>query len=170
MALYTYNPTTATTPDPDLAGTLAVTGATATGHAATTCTASGGTDQQQKSCRWSGFPASAGQIKSATLKVGFSRNGSLSDGGLETFNQFQIQYSLNNGSSWTTLRDDQFVTSSSSGTDSVALAVTQDLTQVLVRDFMDAEKVGSTSASITGSISDIRIEVEAYDAQVVVMM
>src|SRR5262245_12702985 len=130
MASYTYNPTSNTTPDPGAPGSLAVSGASNTGHTNTTCTASGGTNSQSKSCRWTAFPAKAGEIKSITLKVDWSRSGTTSDRFIDTSNRFVIDYSLNNGSSFSNLRDDNDFTSSNNGTDSVALSVTQDLTQV----------------------------------------
>lgn len=162
MPIQVIPSTSNTTPDPDLGG-LAVTSAGNTGHGSTTVTASGGTDQQEKSCRWGGFSTAPSGATSLTLKIGFSRNGTLSDGGVDTFNEFHIQYSLNSGSSWTAVRLDQFVTSSSSGTQSVALSTSQDLTQVLVRDSLTAVKTGAVSATLTATISGIQIEAEVPD-------
>ena len=167
MAIATQNPTANTTPDQG--GTLAVTSPTNTGHSNSTCTASGGTNSVFKSCRWSSFVNVSNQI-SATLKVGFSRNGTLSDGGIDTYNQYLTEYTVNGGSSWSTIRNDEFITSSSSGEDSVALTVPIDLTQVQVRDFLAAQKAGATSATLTGSVSNIRVEVLTQDSQVIIIM
>ena len=168
MALVTINPTSFTNPDPS--GGLAVTGAGNLGHSSTTSTASGGTDSQTKSCLWTGFPAGPSIRSSATLKVDYTRNGTLSDGGLNTFNEFLIQYSLNGGSSFSNLLDDQFVTSSSSSTASVSIANSQDLTQVRVRDFLTAQKTGGASATMVAAPSNIRIEIVSADIVPVVMV
>src|SRR5262245_40723176 len=98
MPLNTINPTANTTPDPS--GGIAVTGNSNTGHSSTTSTASGGTNTQTKSCRWTTFPAVPGGATAVTLKVDYTRNGTLSDGGLNTSNQLLIEYSINGGSSW----------------------------------------------------------------------
>ena len=148
----------------------AVTGNSNTGHSSTTSTASGGTNTQTKSCRWTTFPAVPGGATAVTLKVDYTRNGTLSDGGLNTSNQLLIEYSINGGSSWSTLLDHQQVTSSSSGTASQALSSTQDLTQVMVRDFLTATKTGATSATLVATISAVRLEVQFSDASVLVMM
>lgn len=154
-----------TNTNPDQGGTSAVSSATNTGHGSTTCNATGVTDHVQRSCRWSAFtsgPAVAVRT-SVTLKVSFVRDGTLSDGGIDTFNAFQLEYSLNGGSSWTAIRSDQFITSSSSGTNSVSLSLSQDLTQVQVRDFLDALKSGGETATLTATVSNIQIEVVTQD-------
>ena len=168
MALGTSNPSSNTNPDPS--GGLAVTSASNTGHGSTTSTASGGTNSQTKSCRWTAFPAGASNPVSVTLKVDYLRNGTLSDGGVDTYNQLLIEYSINGGSGWNTLLNHEFVTSSSSGTASVALSKTQDLTQVQVRDSLTATKTGGLSATMVATISAIRLEVLTVDGGIVVMM
>jgi hypothetical protein len=168
MATYTYNPTSNTTPDPAQGG-VAVTGNTNTGHASTAAIAVDATSQT-KSCLWTGFPAAAGQILSVTLKVDFIQNGTLSDGGAATSNQFRVQYSLNGGGAFSSLRDVTQITSSTSGTDSLALSVGQDLTQVQVRDKMVATSVAGESATAVATVSNIRIVVVTVDATVISMM
>lgn len=170
-ALITLNPTSFTNPDPS--GGLAVTTPSNTGHASTTSTASGGTDSQVKSCRWTAFPAGpspSARAAAPTLKVDYTRNGTLSDGGINTYNQFLIEYSLNGGSSWTALLNHEFVTSSSTSTASFTLSISQDLSQVQVRDFLTAQKVGGTSATMVATPSNIRIEVQTADNQLLIMM
>lgn len=169
MALATVNTTANTTPDPGQGGSVAVTGATNTGHASTTASKSGA-GSQVKSCIWSGFPSVGGQIVSVNLKVDWTQDGSLTDGGVSTSNQFEIDYSLNNGSSWNTLKVSTQIQSSSSGTSTQALSVGQDLTQVKVRDTLTAVGVAGETASVTASVSQIRIEVTTIDPQVIAMM
>lgn len=163
MALVTKNPSANENPDSGQAGAVAVTTPSNTGHSATTASASGATEQT-KACRWSGFSSAAGTISSVTLKVGWQQNGNLSDGGVSTSNQFTIEYSLNNGSSWNTLRDSTQIQAITSGTAQVSLLTNQDLTQVQVRDTLFAAGVIGESASVTATVSAIRIEVEVDDA------
>lgn len=168
MALITINTTTPTTPDPAQGGS-AVTGAAAAGHAST-LTAQVGTGTATKTCHWTGFVAVGGVKISAILKVGWQQDGSLSDGGVVTSNQFTIEYSLNGGSSWNSLRNATQIQAPTSGTDQAALTVAQDLTQVQVRTAQIASASVGESASVTVTISDIRIEVTTQDPQVIAIM
>jgi len=170
MPIITLNPTSNTTPDPGQVGSLAVTGNTNTGHASTTALKNGA-GEQTKSCLWTGFPAAPpGQILGATLKVDWQQNGSLTDGGTSTSNLFEIDYSINGGSTFPLLRQDTLIQSLSSGTSSVSLSLTQDLTQVRVRDTLDAIGVAGESASVTVTISNIRIEVQIADREPIALM
>ena len=163
MALTVRQTTSNTTPDPAQGGN-AVTGATNTGHASTTTT-QGGVGTASKTCLWTGFAAApSGTITSVTLKVDWIQNGSLSDGGVSTSNRLVIGYSINGGGAWTSLRDDTQVETSLSGTSSVALSTSQNLTTVQVRDLLVAGGVPGESASVTATVSGIRIEVVTVDA------
>jgi hypothetical protein len=156
--MLTTRPSTAnTTPDPGQGGD-AVTGNTNTGHAATTCDAAAGGGSQTKTCIWSGFAAVIGLILGVTLKVDWAENGTL--GGGE--NQFLVEYSLNNGSSWSTLFNHTIIEAADSGTASAVLSLTQDLTQVKVRDKLFAQ---TGDAVVVGTVSDIRIDVVTQDPQ-----
>lgn len=169
MALVTLNPAANTTPDVAQGG-VAVTGNTNTGHASTVASAVGA-GSQTKSCIWTGFPAApGGTITAVTLKVGFTRTGLLSDGGAGTSNRFRLQYSTNSGGAWTSLRDDTLIETPVSGTDSVSLSTSQNLTTVQVRVLLVASGVPGESASVTATVSDIRIEVvTAGRAQMIAM-
>src|SRR5262245_30047985 len=170
MPLITLNPTSNTTPDPGQGGSLAVTGASNTGHASTTATKTGA-GSQTKSCLWSGFPsAPAGQILAITLKVDWIQNGSLTDGGVSTSNLFEIDYSINGGSTFPLLKQDTLIQSSSSGISSVSLSISQDLTQVRMRDTLTATGVAGETASVTATASSIRIEVQIADNQPIIQM
>jgi len=168
MPLITVNPTSNVTPDPGQGG-LAVTGNINTGHSSTTASVVGA-GGQTKTCKWTVFPSVGGQILSVTLKVDWTQNGVTTDGFALTANQFLIEYSLNNGSSWNTLRNAALISSSSSGTATQSLSNAQDLTQVQVRDKLSVTGDVGQSVSVTASTSQIRLEVTTVDAQVIVMM
>jgi hypothetical protein len=164
MATITSNPTSNTTPDPGQGG-LAVTGATNTGHSNTTASAING-GSQSKSCKWTGFQSVSGQILSITLKVDWSESGSTEGGG----RQFKCDYSLNGGSSWTTLFNHSPL-SVANGTAQASLSVGQDLSQIQVRDFLEAISVLEAVEAVTGSISGIRLEIITQDqTHLLVMM
>lgn len=162
MATTTKNPTSSTTPDPGQGGN-AVTGAANTGHAATTTTQNG-SGTASKTCLWTGFDAApSGTITSITLFVGWTQDGTLSDGGAATSNRFTIGYSTNGGGAWSSLRDVTQIQASSSGVSSVSLSTSQDLTTVQVRDSLEAAASVGEIATVTVTISDIRIEVVTTD-------
>lgn len=163
MSIVIRQPTSNQTPDPGQGGD-AVTGATNTGHASTTAGAVDG-GVQSKTCKWTGFQAVGGQILSVTLKVDWSESGSTEGGG----RQFTCDYSLNGGSSWLNLFNHSPL-AVASGTAQVALSVNQDLTQVQVRDFLEATAIPEAVEAVTGSISNIKIEVTTVDAQVIAIM
>lgn len=169
MPTVAVNPSSNTTPDQG--GTSAVTGASNTGHAATTSSASGA-NTQSKSCKWTGFPAGSGTITAVVLKVGWAQDGTLSDGGVSTASDFIIEYSLNGGSSWNSLHGASQITASTSGTDTANLSTGQNLTQVQVRDILTATSIVGESASVTGTVSAIRIEVTTSEGgqRLIVMM
>jgi hypothetical protein len=159
MALVTKNPTSNTTPDAGQGGS-AVTSATNTGHGSTSVDAAG---TQIKSCIWTAFGAVTGQITSVSLKMDWSENGATGGG----TNNFRIQYSTNGGGAWTDIINHSDVTSLTNSSSSVSLSVTQDLTQVQVRDKLLAQ---TGSATLTASVSNIRIEALTVDTVVCVMM
>ncbi len=167
MALRTVNTTTPTSADPAQGG-AAVTGAAAAGHAST-LTAQAGTGTTLKTCHWTGFPAVDGPRLSTVLKVDFSQDGALSDGGALTSNQFTIEYSTNGGGSWNSLRNATQIQALTTGTDQVSLAVAQDPTQVQVRDAMTASAVIGESASVTTEVSNIRLEITLQDGSIVTL-
>jgi hypothetical protein len=169
MPLYTYNPTANETPDATLGG-VAVTSPTNTGHASTSASASGAGAAQTKSCRWFTFPAFTGQVKTMTLKITHSSDGSVI--GPTAGNLLFIDYSLNNGSSWVNaVSRSGFTGAQGPTTFSVALSATQNTTQVQVRDdlFAESDDVGD-SAEATATVSDIKLEIETVDGGLLVMM
>lgn len=169
MAVITINPTSNTTPDAGQGGN-AVTGATNTGHDLTTVNAPGSV-LQTKSCIWTTFTTIPGQIKSITLKFGWSEDGVLNFGTGSASNSFRVQYSVNGGGAFTTIFDHIDVTSPTTSSSQVAIAIPQDITQIQVRDRLTAVATvdPSDSASITASVSNIRLEIETADGLVVMM-
>jgi hypothetical protein len=167
MALYTYNPTSNTTPDQG--GTSAVTSPTNTGHANSTSLSADVADSDALSCRWQSFPASAGQISSVTLKVDHTSSGALT--GIGANNSFTLDYSVNGGGAWTNIvTRTHFTAAQGPTTASVALSASQDLTQVRVRDLISTSTVsGGESASCSATIANIKIEVVTVDAATLVM-
>jgi hypothetical protein len=158
-------PTSVQSPDATQGGG-AVTSPIVTGHSGTNCSASNGTSQI-KSARWFDFPFS-GTIIQITLQANWSHNASRSG---SASNNWTIQYSLNAGSSWLTADSRTNVSGASSGSVSIPLSITQDITQVQVRDsiFVDAPGVGD-SASMTFIISSIRLALTTQDAGMIVAM
>lgn len=172
MAIYTttYNPTSNTTPDPGFGG-LAVTGNINTGHGSTT-TSQLPAGTQTKSCLWTGFPAVSGQIASITLKFDWSEDGFVIVGGGSASNSFTVQYSLNGGGAFSEVFTHDDVTSPTSSNSQVSIPLPQDPTQIQVRDRMQATATADIgdSASITTTISNIRLEIVTADGGLLVMM
>lgn len=162
------NPTSNQTPDAGQGGS-AVTGNINTGHGSTVVTSTSGGGAQTKTCRWSAFQAVSGVITAITLKIDHSSQGTLV--GPQPTNSFTLAYSLNGGANWTTAVTRSNFTALQDATFSVALSPTQDISQVQVRDFMQANTVDpGDDSSATVSISNIKLEVTTQDHQVIVMM
>lgn len=167
MPSFTRQPTSNVTPDPGQGGN-AVTGNTNTGHGSTNV-ARNGVGSESATCKWTTFLSVPGLITAITIKVDWSQDGSLS--GVSPDNRFRIQYSVNGGGAWTSLRNVTSITSPSSGTSSASLTLPQDISQIQVRDLLEASGADPGDiASITASVSNIRLEVTTQEAQVIVMM
>jgi hypothetical protein len=168
MPSTTINPTANQTPDATLGG-AAVTTVSNTGHASTDTSASGAGGSAEKSCRWFTFQSIGGIITAITLKIDHTSTGTLSG---SASNAFLLEYSLNNGGSWTTaVSRSNFTSAQGPTTFSVGLSAAQDISQVQVRvDYLcDSTDVGD-SASITATIANIKLEVTVLDGQLLVMM
>lgn len=160
MAFITVNPAANTTPDPGQGGS-AVTTNTNTGHAATTVAAGA---VELKSCIWTAVPAVGGQKTAVNLKFSWEADGAV-DGGT---NQFLIQYSVNGGSNWTdAVNQSPLVGATGAQSFSVGLSTSQDTSQVQVRDKLFAQ---TGAATLTASISNIRLEVTTISAGLIVAM
>ncbi len=163
MALAILQATAATTPN--TGGDAAVSSPTVTGHASTVAFSSGEAFADNRSCRWSGFPAGPSSRLTATLKVTHTSDGSLTNPGATAANGFLLEYSLNNGGAWTTIVSrSNYSGSQGPTTFSLALGAGQDLTQVQVRDRLTTSSNDiNDSASATVTIADIKIEVSTSD-------
>ena len=166
MALYTKQPGSNETPDSGQGGN-AVTGNTNTGHSNTTASASA-PSSDTKTCRWFSIPGTAGQVTAVHLKADWAYSSASFTGGAT--NQFVISYSVNGGSSWTAALNASNVSGSSSGSIDVALTLPQDLTQIQIRDSVNANAAISGSAAITANVSNIRVECTVFDSVPIVMM
>lgn len=169
MSLLILNPTAFTSPDGGFGGDP-VTSPTNTGHAATEAFNENGDPTTTKSCRWHTFQLPIGQKKSVTLKVTHTSSGTLS--GVGANNQFDLEYSLNGGGAWISIVSrSNFTVSQGPTTFSVSLSLSQDISQVMVRDRVAADTNDpGESASATATISGISIEVETVPTNVVVMI
>lgn len=161
MSITTKTPTSNTTPDPAQGG-LAVTTPSNTGHASSSVSASGDDvgAQEKKTCIWSGFAQVSGGTRTLVqLKVTHTSNGSRV--GVTGTNQFNLEYSLNGGGAWNTIVSRNNMTSSQGPTvATVTLPTSQDLSQVQVRDLIQADALSvGHSATASATISDIKIEV-----------
>lgn len=170
MSIIIRQPTSNETPDSGQGG-QAVTSPSNTGHASTGADAIG--DEfgfpVTKTCRWSSFQAFSGTIPSLKLKITHSSSGSLI--GPSASNQFTLAYSLNGGSNWTTAVSRTNFTASQNNTFSVDLPPGQDISQIQVRDLIQAQAFNiGDFASASAIISDIKLEIITPDGPLVVMM
>lgn len=169
MALFVLQPNSNQSPDATLGG-LAVTTPTNTGHASTTASCSGAGGVQTKSCRWFSLSNIYGQRVSVTLKITHTTDGALT--GVGAFNAFQMDYSVNGGTNWTSAVTREGYTGAQGPTTfSVALGLSQDVSQVQVRDQLTVTtESGGESASATATVSNIQVEVVMIDQQMPAMM
>lgn len=158
--LITLQPGANTNPDP-VQGGSAVSSATNTGHGSTTVSQAGA-GTSTKSCIWTAVGPGGGLVISAALKFDWDENGSVVVGTGSAGNSFRVQYSLDGGSVWNTAFNHTDVTSSTTSSTTVSLTLPQDFSQIQVRDRLQASATNdpSDSASITASISNIRVEVD----------
>ncbi len=180
---------------PDAGDTLAVTGISNTGHGSTLTSASAADIESQpsknitqmKSARWSSFQSgSSGVIIGLKLKFDWTASGNVNasveaGGSASARIDFNIDYSIDGGSSWTNaLSRFRVVNQSGNGgkTDSISdggsvevvLSASQNISLVQVRDFMRSNAVANapsvsgaaanSSARITTSVSGVSLEVE----------
>jgi RHS repeat-associated protein len=188
------NPSASQTPDSGQSGTLDVNGISNVGHGSTLTSASAmdiesnppGNITQTRSSRWSSFQSPGIMILGLKLKFDWSTSGNVNafvdtSGGASARIEFNVDYSLDGGASWTNVvaRSKQVSQSGSGGKSAglpdggsveVVLSPSQNISLVQVRDFMKANAVASapnvsgstaeSNAEITTSITGIRLEVE----------
>ena len=185
------NPTANQSPDPGLGG-VGVNSPINLGHSSTTSSVSKdgvkGSGSQTKTCLWHSFSGVTGTKTRVTLKFDWTLNANISVSGDEAASadasyDFKIEYSLDNGSTWTVRRwfNDSVSISgggsdgdgiNTSGSESVDLpnpgAI--DITQIRIRDRIFASASlrlstnGSARGNATASVSGIRLEVELLDS------
>lgn len=199
MPIITRQPTANQTPDPGLGG-VGVTGISNTGHANTNsacgsaCPALGSdNDSQIKTARWSGFAAAPSGASLIKLKFDWTATGSATagadsgdSGSADATMSFQVEYSLNNGSSWNNAASASAAASelsspaslNNSGSANITIPNNQDLTQVLVRSRVFASTScgggnlsgASANSSTNLTISDIKIEITTRSPGVIAIL
>jgi len=158
MSLTVKQPTDNETPDTTQGGgALAVTSPSDTGHGSTTVVTGLST------CRWFGLQNIAGVKIAVRLKADWARDGSVPAG---TSNSFTLEYSVNNGSSWATAFQFLNVAGPASGSVDIPLTPPQDVSQIQIRD--NLTHIGILG-SVTGSISNIRLDVTTQDPMPIVL-
>lgn len=183
---------------PDQGGTLAVSGDSNTGYTSTTTSCSStdtgpsapDSDSQAKSIKWTSFAAAPFAPVSLKLKFSWTASGDVSvvqdTAGSGTASiTFVVEYSVNNGSSWTTKVSQSKSVSGANVSDTlsagqaeeVVLSVSQDTSVVQIRARADASTTATapasgsvtSSASITTTVSGIQLELEYIGACAVLM-
>lgn len=178
MPLQTLQATVNQTPDPGFGTDQAVTTPSNTGHAATSMVDNGIPATQLASCRWSAFPNPSARRTKITVKFDWQiiNGGGVTDisaGGTASADaSYIITMSLDGGANFTQTLLTR--SGSCSGNNSFDLAesgsvafdistLTQDISQVQIRDRLRANAVktgaGSANASMNAVISNIKIEV-----------
>jgi len=208
MALTVRQPTNRETPDSGQGG-QAVTGVSNTGHSSTVTASAAvdspppGTpvsDSDSKSARWFGLQEVSGQKILVKLKFTWSASGAVDatgglgqgppqiDGSASSTCSFQIQYSLNGGSNWTTHVSDSASASSigppdsdsftNNGSADITLGNGQDVSQIQVRCLYQTganAEAGNgfdnatANASVTATISGIQVEVTTADPEPIIL-
>jgi hypothetical protein len=162
QGIVVVNPSAYQTPYSPFPEHFAVNSPSNTGHAISSADAplDEFTTTTGASCLWFGFPAVSGGKLSVKLKMDYSSSGARQ---LPSFNSFKLSYSLDGGNSWTDAVSRSAFTGSQSGAFTLDLPISQDLTQVQVRDILTAGATIESFASATATISNIRIEVDTVN-------
>jgi len=185
------SPTANQSPDPGQGGE-AVSSPLNTEHGGTLSSASRttkGSASQTKTCLWHSFSGVTGARTRVTLKFDWTLNASVNVSADEAASadasyDFKIEYSLDNGSTWTVRRgfnDSVSIPAGTGGNDGDGIDTfgsesvdlpnpgAIDITQIRIRDraFASASlrlsSNGSASGRATASVSNIRLEVELLD-------
>lgn len=155
--LQTLIPTAVESPDSTQGG-LTVTNPTVTGHDPTTSSASGN-QTTNRTCRWHTFQLPFGPVLSLSLKFDWSLSGNTGNG----LKELEINYTINGGSNW--VIQVQRPGTIGSGSESIPLSASQNISLVQVRDQVIIITIGAESGSITASISNIRLEADVEPPQ-----
>lgn len=187
MSSYILLATANATPAPGLGG-IGVISPTNAGHSATPVASSaagaGGFGSQSASCLWSLFTSTANPASVINIKFDWSFTGTLTKSGVGiafASVSYAIAYSTNNGASFTNhvVRNLDRTTNGSngisdSGSETISIPVSNIISQIQLRDFMqsqcDSEINGNASSVISPTIGGIRLEVVAQDLSIMVSM
>lgn len=164
-------------PDTGQGGTLAVFSPTTTGHASTDATTTELEPAITRSCRWHSISVpqaladGAHHRLSVKIKVTHTSSGTLTGG--TAANAFSIDYSTNNGGSWTNAVQRQNYTISQGPTTTEISLPTPHLVsvaQIQLRDTLDANATHPDLAGATATVSGIEVEIVTADGGTAGMM
>jgi hypothetical protein len=193
-SVVTVSPGAYQTPDPGRGGE-AVSSPSNTGHSSTQSSATQaeirGSSTQTKTCLWHSFSNVPGTKTRVTLKFDWTLNADIdvyvynTDTGATAEYDSRIEYSLDNGSTWTVrggangsvsiprgvgeANDGNYINTSGSESVDLPNPGAIDITQIRLRDriFASATIVGGVSGSayseVTASVSNVRLEVETVN-------
>jgi hypothetical protein len=166
MALFTSNPTAFTTPAPGVFGVDTVLNPTNTQHDATLAQAGGGVGTPTDvgvSIEWRSFVLPPGAVLSINLRFNWSTDGF--NFGSPFTPLHEIDYSLNNGGSWTVLVFDSDVDAPASGSINQSIPATQDISQIRVRNIGLASVADeeTENAGIQIEMNSVRLEIVVAD-------
>jgi len=180
MSVFTVQAVTLQSPDPNFGTDGAVTTQTAGGHAASQVIDTGPGAPQNKSARWSAY-ALVGLVKKFTVKFDWAIN----PGGVDTDitlggtanadASFDVTLSVDGGATFPTsllsrsasISGNNDVSLIESGSVSFDISSIPAIGQIQIRDRLHANATttggGSATASVTATISNLRLEVATHD-------
>ena len=149
--------TTTETPAPGVFGSGTVTNPTGSGHDNSSVGTSVGNPDVGMSCEFRGYPGSP-TLLTRIIKASWSIDGSIVGAGATS--GYEIDYSLNGGSSWNLAILRNNVNAPDSGTISITLSTGQDMSLVRVRDLFQCSVADPDTEGANGSmtLSNLRIE------------
>jgi hypothetical protein len=165
MGLFISKATARTAPAPGVFGSAVPSNQTNESHDLSCATAGNGFGNPEDvgiSIEWRSFQLPPGPVLSMTLIMDWSNDGS-SSGSIPAF--YELDYSLNNGSSWNVGVLDSDVNAPGSGTFSQVIAASQDISQIRIRHLGLASvlDVETEAATICIGAANLRLEIVFAD-------
>lgn len=167
MPLFISRATVHTQPAPDVFGTDVPANITNQGHDFSCDIAGNGFGNPADvgiSVEWSSFQLPPGAILSMTLKADWSTDGSTSS---VITPLYELDYSLNNGVNWTAGVFNSDVEAPASGTFSLVISPSQNVSQIKVRHegLASVQDVQTEQSTICIGMSNLRIEMVIAEGQ-----
>lgn len=165
MGLFISKATARTAPAPGVFGSDVPSGQTNEGHSESCITAGNGVGNPEDkgiSIEWRSFQLPPGPVISMTLKADWATDGS-TNGGIGPL--YELDYSLNNGGSWTAGVFDSNVDAPASGTFSQAISASQDISQIRIRHegLVSVSDAETEFATVCITMSNVRLEIVFKD-------